>query len=327
MRAMLLEKTHTPLLMRDISKPVVAEGQLLIKVKACAVCRTDLHIKDGELSSPKFPLVLGHQIVGEVEEIGAKVKGFTKGQRVGVPWLAESCGQCEFCKEGEENLCQKAQYTGFHKDGGFAEYTVCRADFAIALPPGLSDVEIAPLLCGGVIGYRAYRKAAPKNSLGLYGFGSAAHILTQLAIYEKKSVYAFTRDGDAQTQAFAKKVGAVWAGGSSARPPISLDAAIIFAPVGSLVPQCLKVIKNGGRCICGDIHMSDIPSFPYRDLWGEKTIQSVTNLTRQDAVDFFALLEHISFKTHVSEYPLEKADQALEDLREGKFQGSAVIVL
>lgn len=326
MRAMLLKKTHTPLVMENIPKPEVKGGQLLIKVKACAVCRTDLHIKDGELPPPRLPLVLGHQIVGTIEEIGPHVQHFRQGERVGIPWLGKSCGQCEFCKEGEENLCEKAQYTGYHFNGGFAEYAVCEAAFAIPLSSSLSDQEIAPLLCGGVIGYRAYRKAAPKSSLGIYGFGSAAHILTQIAVHEGKKVYAFTRDKDIKGQEFAKQLGAIWAGGSSDKPPALLDAAIIFAPVGSLVPVSLKALKKGGRCICGGIHMSDIPSFPYKDLWGEKMIQSVTNLTRKDGLDFFTLLRTCPLQTQVTTYPLDKADQALEDLRHGKFQGSAVII-
>lgn len=326
MQAMLLKQSNEPLIREDISKPVPKDDELLIKVHACGVCRTDLHVKDADLSHPKLPLVLGHEIVGIVEEIGKNVRGFHKGDRVGVPWLGGSCGSCEFCEEGLENLCDQAEYTGYQKDGGFAEYTVCRSAFAIPLPKdGLSDEEMAPLLCAGLIGYRAYRKASPKKTLGIYGFGAAAHILTQLAVYEGKDVYAFTREGDEKGQKFAKELGAVWAGSSLSSPPILLDTAILFAPVGQLVPASLKVLKKGGRCICGGIHMSDIPSFPYRYLWGEKSIQSVANLTRKDAKEFFALISKYPIRTRVTIYPLEKADQALEDLREGKFQGAAVL--
>lgn len=322
---MILKQQKKPLVLENIPKPIVGDNELLIHVHACGVCRTDLHVIDGDLPNPRLPLILGHEIVGTVEEAGKDVRGFQKGDRVGVPWLGGSCGRCEYCEEGEENLCDKAQYTGYLRSGGFAEYTTCRADYAIPLPPGLSDLHIAPLLCAGLIGYRAYRKAAPKKTLGLYGFGAAAHILTQLAIYEGKEVYAFTREGDIQRQEFARHLGAVWAGGSNTTPPVLLDASILFAPVGSLVPLALKALKKGGRCICGGIHMSDIPSFPYRDLWGEKSIQSVANLTRDDAHDFFALISKIPLQTEVTVYPLEDANQALEDLRTGKFQGAAVL--
>lgn len=325
MRAMILKQQKKPLVLEDTPKPHFKDNELLIKVKACGVCRTDLHVKEGDLPHPKLPLILGHEIVGIVEEMGKNVRGFKKGDRVGVPWLAGSCGHCKFCKEGLENLCDEAQYTGYQKDGGYAEYTVCRADFAIPLPAGLSDEEIAPLLCAGLIGYRTYRKAAPKKTLGIYGFGAAAHIITQLAIYEGKEVYAFTRDGDKKTQEFARELGAVWAGDSSSPPPVLLDAAMIFAPVGSLVPTSLKALEKGGRCICGGIHMSDIPSFPYKDLWGEKSIQSVANLTRNDAEEFFALVSKFPIRTSITVYPLEKANEALEDLKNGKFQGAAVL--
>jgi len=324
---MILEEQKKPLHLKDIPKPIAKDHELLIKVHACGVCRTDLHIKDGDLAQPKLPLILGHEIVGIVEETGNHVQGFHKGDRVGVPWLGRSCGHCSYCKEGEENLCENALYTGYQMDGGFAEYAVCQADYAIHLPKGLSDQHIAPLLCAGLIGYRAYRKAAPQKTLGLYGFGAAAHILTQLATHEGKEVYAFTREGDQQTQNFARELGAVWAGESTTLPPTLLDAAIIFAPVGSLVPLALKALKRGGRCICGGIHMSEIPAFPYEDLWGEKTIQSVANLTRQDAKEFFVLTAKIPIQTAVTVYPLEKADQALEDLRHGKFHGAAVLAI
>ncbi len=325
MRAMILKRQKTALVLEEIPKPAYGDDDILIKVHVCGVCRTDLHVQEGDLHSPKLPLILGHEIVGVVEAMGKNVKGFHKGMRVGVPWLGMSCGHCSFCTQGDENLCDNAKYTGYQINGGFAEYTVCRADFAIPLREGLSDEHIAPLLCAGLIGHRAYRKAAPKKTLGLYGFGAAAHILTQLAIHEGKDVYAFTRENDVEGQKFAKKLGAVWAGSSSAVPPVLLDAAIIFAPVGALVPLALKAIKKGGRCICGGIHMTDIPSFPYQDLWGEKSIQSVANLTRKDAHEFFSLLSDFSIQTEVTVYPLEKANVALRDLKEGRFHGAAVI--
>ena len=327
MHAMILKEQKKPLHLEDIPKPIAKANELLIKVRACGVCRTDLHIKDGDLPQPKLPLILGHEIVGIVEDTGKHVQGFHKGDRVGVPWLGRSCGHCSYCKGREENLCENALYTGYQVDGGFAEYALCQADYAIHLPKGLSDQHIAPLLCAGLIGYRAYRKAAPKKTLGLYGFGAAAHILIQLATYEGKEVYAFTREGDQKTQNFARELGAVWAGDSTTLPPTLLDGAIIFAPVGSLVPLALKTLKKGGHCICGGIHMSEIPAFPYKDLWGEKTIQSIANLTRQDAKEFFALIEKIPIQTEVTVYPLEKADQALEDLRHGKFHGAAVLTI
>jgi propanol-preferring alcohol dehydrogenase len=325
MLAMVLREQKKMLVQEDIPKPKPKDDELLIKVKVCGVCRTDLHVKDGDLPHPKLPLVLGHEIVGVVEEIGKNVKGFKEGDRVGVAWLGKSCGQCEFCQKGDENLCDNAQYTGYHVDGGFAEYTVCNADFAILLPTAPSDEQIAPLLCAGLIGYRAYRKAAPQKTLGLYGFGAAAHLLTQLAIHEGKKVYAFTRAGDKKGQEFARQLGAIWAGDSTASSPIPLDAAIIFAPIGALVPVVLKALKKGGRCICGGIHMSDIPSFPYHDLWGERSIQSVANLTRSDAKDFFELISKFPIRPIVKVYPLEQANQALEDLKQGKFQGAAVL--
>ena len=322
---MLLKEQKKPLVQENILNPTPKEDELLIKVNVCGVCRTDLHIKEGDLPHPKLPLILGHEVVGKVEEMGNKVKGFQKGDRVGVPWLGRSCGQCEYCKQGQENLCDNAQFTGYLIDGGFAEYTVCKADFAIRLPPGLSDEHMAPLICAGLIGFRSYRKAAPKKTLGLYGFGVAAHIVIQIAIHEGKEVYAFTREQDQKGQEFAKQLGAVWAGDSKTPPPVLLDAAIIFAPVGELVPIALNALKKGGRCICGGIHMSDIPSFAYRDLWGEKTLLSVANLTRNDAKEFFALVAKFPIHTSVITYPLEQANQALEDFKSSKIQGAAVL--
>jgi propanol-preferring alcohol dehydrogenase len=325
MRAMLLQETKKPLVLQDIPKPKPKENELLIQVRACGVCRTDLHVKDGELPHPKLPLVLGHEIVGVVEELGKDVQGFQKGDRVGVPWLGGSCGHCEYCQAGQENLCDNAQFTGYLRDGGFAEYTTCQAEYAVHLPAVMSDLEIAPLLCAGLVGFRSYRKAGPEKSIGLYGFGASAHIIAQIATHQGKQVYAFTRDGDKEGQEFAMRLGAVWAGGSSTSPPELLDAAIIFAPIGGLIPVALRALKKGGRCICGGIHMSDIPSFPYKDLWWEKSIQSVANLTRDDSREFFSLVSKFPVTTQITKYPLENADQALEDLRNGKFHGAAVL--
>ena len=324
---MVLKGQKTALVLEKVPKPAPKDNELLVKVHACGVCRTDLHVRDAELPHPKLPLILGHEIVGTIEEMGKDVRGFKKGDRVGIPWLWSACGSCEYCASAQENLCEKAVYTGYLTNGGYAEYTVCKSDFAIPLPLNLSDEHIAPLLCAGLIGYRAYRKAHPQKKLGIYGFGAAAHILTQLAVFEGKQVYAFTRDGDKITQTFAKDLGAIWSGGSSEIPSCLLDAVIIFAPVGSLVPQALKTLKKGGSCICGGIHMSDIPSFPYENLWGEKKIESVANLTREDAKDFFAAISRFPIKTQVTVYPLEKANEALDDLKSGKFQGAAVLKL
>ena len=323
---MVLKEQRTELVLENVPKPVCGDDELLIKIHACGVCRTDLHVKEGDLTHPHLPLILGHEIVGVVETMGKNVKGFRKGERVGVPWLGMSCGHCSYCAQDRENLCDNAKYTGYHINGGFAEYTVCQFEFAIPLPEGISDQHIAPLLCAGLIGYRAYRKAAPQKTLGLYGFGAAAHILTQVAIHEGKEVYAFTKENDIEGQKFAKKLGAIWAGDSTDLPPVLLDAAIIFAPVGTLVPLALKSLKKGGRCVCGGIHMSDIPSFPYKDLWGEKSLESVANLTRKDAEEFFNLISHFPIQTEVSVYPLEKANMALRDLKEGKFHGAAVLI-
>jgi propanol-preferring alcohol dehydrogenase len=325
MRAMVLKKQRAQLILEEVPKPTPKEDELLIKVHTCGVCRTDLHVRDGDLAYPKLPLILGHEIVGTVEEMGKQVQGFHLGERVGVPWLSGCCGVCEFCTNGQENLCEKAIYTGYQVNGGFAEYTVCKAPFAIALPSSLDDAHMAPLLCAGLIGYRAYKMANPKKTLGIYGFGAAAHLITQLAVFEGKEVYAFTQPGDDKKQAFAKKLGAAWAGDSTASPPTLLDAVIIFAPVGRLVPEALKHLKKGGVCICGGIYMSDIPSFPYKDLWEEKSIRSVANLTREDAHEFFAAISKFPIQTSIRLYPLEEANQALDDLKAGKFEGAAVL--
>src|SRR5581483_7666237 len=299
MRAMVLHQQKQPLVFEQVPKPIPKEDELLIKVHTCGVCRTDLHILDGDLIATKLPLILGHEIVGTVEQVGNDVLEFKLKDRVGVPWVASTCGNCAHCLENQENLCEEGQFTGYTCNGGFAEYVVCKAGYAIALPPHISDEHAAPLMCAGLIGYRAYRLANPKKTLGIYGFGAAAHILTQIAAFEGKEVYAFTRAGDHKKQLFARKLGAVWAGDSDNPPPALLDAIIIFAPVGDLVPKALKQLKKGGRCVCGGIHMSAIPGFPYSDLWGEKSIQSVTNLTRKDAQDFFAVIKQFPIQTEV----------------------------
>lgn len=327
MRAMVLHTLGKSLELRDIAVPEPDNNQLLLKIQACGVCRTDLHIIDDELECPSLPLVPGHQIVGTVEKIGAKVSGFSKGDKVGVPWLGYTCGECEFCKKGQENLCDHARFTGYTINGGFAEYTVADARFCFPIPEQYPAVQAAPLLCAGLIGYRSLQKTGGAERLGFYGFGSAAHILTQVALYQNKEVYAFTRPGDINGQQFAKKLGAVWAGGSETLPPDKLDAAIIFAPVGPLVPKALKAVKKGGKVVCAGIHMSDIPAFPYKDLWEERSIESVANLTRMDGTEFMQLAPRVPVKSQVTTYPLSKANQALDDLRAGNFEGSAVLTI
>jgi propanol-preferring alcohol dehydrogenase len=286
-----------PLVLEDMPVPRPGHGQLLVKVAACAVCRTDLHVVDGELPDPKLPLVPGHEIVGRIEEIGAGVENFRVGDRVGIPWLGWTCGDCEFCLAGRENLCDRARFTGYTIDGGYAEFTVADAGFVFRVPDAFDDVSAAPLLCAGLIGYRSLRKSGKAKRLGLYGFGAAAHIVAQIARYEGREVFAFTRPGDTDAQEFARNLGAHWAGGSNETPPHELDAAIIFAPVGALVPAALCVLKRGGKVVCGGIHMSDIPAFPYRDLWHERTVCSVANLTRRDAEEFLALAPQVPIRT------------------------------
>ena len=324
---MVLEKPGEPLALRDLPRPRPARGQLLVQVGACAVCRTDLHIVDGELPKPKLSLVLGHQIAGRVVEIGPGVANheFQTGDRVGVPWLGWTDGDCTYCRSARENLCDNAKFTGYTIDGGYAEYAVADARFCFHLPDDREDVEIAPLLCAGLIAYRAYRKTGHARRLGLYGFGNAAHLVTQLAVFENREVYAFTRPGDTETQTAAKSLGTVWAGGSDEMPPEKLDAAIIFASVGPLVPAALHVLAKGGIIVCGGIHMSDIPAFPYDDLWGERTITSVANLTRRDGEEFLALASRVPIKTQIEEFPLEKANEALEKFRSGKTAGTPVL--
>jgi propanol-preferring alcohol dehydrogenase len=316
MRAAVLEAQRSPLRTAELPDPTPGPGQVLLTIRACAVCRTDLHLRDGEIEAPRLPLVLGHQIVGETPD----------GQRVGVPWLGWACGECRYCTSGRENLCPYARFTGRDLDGGFAQLTVADERFCLALGPELEDTEAAPLLCGGLIGYRALRLAGDAPRLGLYGFGSAAHMICQVAVHEGREVYAFTRAGDTRGQAFAASLGAMWTGESSQRPPEELDAAIIFAPAGELVPAALKVLAPGGSVVCAGIHMSDIPSFAYEDLWHERTIRSVANLTREDGREFLALAHEIPVRTTVTIYPLDDTERALADLRDGSFEGTAVII-
>lgn len=298
-----------------------------LRVRACGVCRTDLHVVDGELTEPTLPLVLGHQIVGVVDALGEGVDTFTLGDRVGVPWLGGSCGGCDYCVSGRENLCDEPRFTGYQINGGFAEFCVANARFCFHIPEGYPDLQAAPLLCAGLIGYRALCMAGDGARLGFYGFGAAAHILCQFALYQKREVYAFTSPGDADSQAFAQSLGAAWTGGSDEAPPEPLDAAIIFAPVGSLVPAALRAVRKGRTVVCAGIHMSDIPSFPYADLWGERSVQSVANLTRADGEAFLALAPKVPVRTEVMAYSLERANDALDDLRAGRFQGAAVVMV
>lgn len=327
MRAMLLEKQQTPLILKEVPTPSPSEGQVLVKVHACGVCRTDLHVVDGDLKNPKLPLIIGHQIVGTVAELGQGVSGLSVGQRVGVPWLNHSCQNCCYCDNGEENLCDHATYTGYQVDGGYADFCVANEQFCLPLPSAFTEIQVAPLLCAGLIGYRSYRKTGDARKIGFYGFGASAHILIQLARFEGKDVYAFTREGDESAQQLAIKLGAKWVGHSSENPPVELDAVIIFAPVGSLVPEALKRLRKGGRLVCAGIHMSDIPTFPYSILWGERSICSVANLTRRDGVEFLELAPKIPIITEVTTYDLEKANEALSDLRDGRLTGSAVILV
>jgi propanol-preferring alcohol dehydrogenase len=327
MRAMVLRAQGEPLELTDLPDPTAGPGELLLQVQVCGVCRTDLHVVDGDLTEPKLPLVPGHQIVGRVLEVGPRVKGFSRGDRVGVPWLGGSCGHCRFCRSGRENLCEQARYTGYQRDGGFAEQCVADARFCFPIPEDYPDQQAAPLLCAGLIGYRAYRLAGEGRRLGMYGFGAAAHILIQVARHQEREVYAFTRPGDERSQEFARSLGAVWADSSEAAAPVPLDAAIIFAPVGELVPAALRAVDRGGVVVCAGIHMSDIPSFPYSILWQERVLRSVANLTRKDGEDFLALAPRVPVRTTVHPYPLEKVNEALDDLRAGRFEGAAVVVV
>jgi alcohol dehydrogenase, propanol-preferring len=326
MRAMVLERAGEPLRPVELPDPVPAAGQLLLAVRACGVCRTDLHILDGELTEPKLPLVPGHQIVGEVIGAGEGAERFARGERVGVPWLGWTDGSCRYCASDRENLCDAARFTGYDLDGGYAGLVVADERFCFPLPAAMSDEQAAPLLCAGLIGYRALRLVGEAERIGLYGFGAAAHILCQVAAYEGRRVFAFTREGDAAGQAFARELGAEWAGSSAELPPEPLDGAIVFAPVGALMPAALAASAKGARVISAGIHMSDIPSFPYELLWGERTLGSVANLTRRDGEEFLALAPRVPVRTEVSAYPLERANEALADLRAGRVRGAAVLV-
>jgi alcohol dehydrogenase, propanol-preferring len=327
MRAMVLEKPRQPLVLRDVPKPNPEPGQLLVCVSACAVCRTDLHIVDGELPDPKLPLIPGHQIVGRIEAVGTGSEKFSIGERVGIPWLGWTDGECVYCRSNRENLCNRARFTGYTIDGGYAEFTVADARFCFPLPEQYNDVDVAPLLCAGLIGYRSLRKTGDAHRLGIYGFGNAAHLIVQVAIYQGREVFAFTRPGDKAGQESARKLGANWAGGSDERPPEKLNAAIIFASVGELIPVALRTLAKGGVVVCGGIHMSDIPSFPYVDLWGERAITSVANLTRRDAEEFLEIAPRVPVQTKTETFPLEKANAALNRFRAGQLEATAVLVI
>lgn len=326
MRAMVLEKARTALVQLELSPRALSRGEVRIRVSACAVCRTDLHVVDGELPDPKLPIVPGHEIVGRIEEIGAGVETLKAGDRVGVPWLGWTCGVCEFCRRGAENLCPNARFTGYQIDGGFAEETIADARYVFPLPGAYADDEAAPLLCAGLIGWRALKAAGDSPRLGFYGFGAAAHLAVQAAQRRGQDVYGFVRPGDEKAKSFARAMGAVWAGDSDALSPVPLDAAIIFAPVGALVPAALRAVHPGGRVVCGGIHMSDIPSFPYDILWRERSVSSVANLTRADATEFLALAQSEKFRTETTRYPLADANRALSDLRTGALSGAAVLI-
>jgi propanol-preferring alcohol dehydrogenase len=327
MKAMVLESARRPLVSRDIPVPKPEPNQVLVRVNACAICRTDLHVVDGELPDPKLPLVPGHQIVGRISAVGDQVVDFELGERVGIAWLGRTCGHCAYCTSGCENLCDDARFTGYQLDGGYAEFAVADSRFCFRMPQGYSDLHAAPLLCAGLIGYRALAMAGDARRLGFYGFGAAAHILIQVAHYQHRQVYAFTRPGDAKGQNFARELGAVWAGDSSQKPPQPSEAAIIFAPAGELVPLALESVVKGGIVICAGIHMSDIPSFPYSTLWGERTLRSVANLTRRDGEEFMSLCSQASIQTEVQAFPLHAANEALSALRSGSLQGAGVLVV
>jgi len=328
MHAMVLEAGQRRLRLQTLPLPRPLAGQVLIKIHACGVCRTDLHIVDQELTEPKLPLIPGHEIVGTVVEVGEGNSPFKIGDRVGVPWLGWTCGSCRYCRKGQENLCPQAKFTGYTLDGGFAEYTVADARYTFPLPAGFSDLHAAPLLCAGLIGYRTYRLAGDNiEHLGIYGFGAAAHLVAQIAAHRGQQVYAFTRPGDIEAQDFARRLGAIWAGASDEVPPVPLDAALIFAPAGELIPVALRAVDRGGHVVSGGIHMSDIPSFPYRILWEERKVSSVANLTRRDGEELLALAGEIPLHTEVVPFPLEAANEALDRLRAGRIEGAAVLVM
>jgi alcohol dehydrogenase, propanol-preferring len=325
MTAMVLERPGTPLIKQQRALPTPGPGQLRVRVSACAVCRTDLHVVDGELPDPKLPIIPGHEIVGVIDESGPGASGRI-GERVGIPWLGYACGHCEYCRSGHENLCDQARFTGYQIDGGYAQYTLADARFCLPLPPQLDDLHTAPLLCAGLIGYRCLKKAGEARRLGLYGFGAAAHLIAQIAHHQQREIYAFVRPGDQHAAAFARTMGAHWVGSSDEHPPQPLDAAIIFAPVGELVPRALQAVRKGGRVICGGIHMSDIPQFPYAWLWGEREIVSVANLTREDGREFLRLAGQVPLSVQVHRYGLSQAQDALDDLRAGRYSGAAVLL-
>lgn len=324
---MVLEQPRQALMLLDVAKPKPDAGQLLVCLSACAVCRTDLHIVDGELLDPKLPLIPGHQIVGHVEQVGTGIEKFSIGDRVGIPWLGWTDGECVYCRSNRENLCDRARFTGYTIDGGYAEFVVADARFCFHLPEQYNDVDVAPLLCAGMLGYRSYRKTGDARRLGIYGFGNAAHLIAQIAIYQGREIFAFTRPGDEAGQESARKLGATWAGRSGEMPPEKLDAAIIFAPVGELVPMALRALAKGGIVVCGGIHMSDIPSFSYADLWGERTICSVANLTRGDGEEFLEIAPRVPVRTETEIFPLEEANTALDRFRSGKLKGTAVLTM
>jgi len=326
MKAMVLHAPRQPLRLTDRPTPDPRPGEVLVQVRACAVCRTDLHVVDGELPKPKLPLVPGHEIIGVITALGAGVERFKPGDRVGIPWLGWTCGTCAFCRTGRENLCDQARFTGYTLDGGYAEFTLADARYCFPIPDSYADAEAAPLLCAGLIGYRSLRKTGDARRIGIYGFGAAAHIITQVARFQGREIYAFTRRGDREGQQFARSLGVVWAGDSESLPPEQLDAALIFAPAGELVPQALKAVGKGGTIVCGGIHMSDIPAFPYELLWQERSLCSVANLTRRDGEEFLALAPRVPVRTTVQTFPLGEANDALQRLRAGQVRGAAVLV-
>ena len=327
MKAMVLRTPGEALVLEQRPDPAPGPGQLQVEIGACGVCRTDLHVVDGDLTEPRLPIVPGHEIVGRVSALGPGVDGFAPGDRVGIPWLGYTCGHCAYCETGDENLCDDPGFTGYQIDGGYADITVADARYCLPLPDEGSDAELAPLLCAGLIGYRSLVMAGERaRRLGIYGFGAAAHIVAQVARFQGREIFAFTSPGDLAAQQFARELGAAWAGGSDETPPRELDAAIIFAPVGPLVPAALRAVRKGGTVVCGGIHMSEIPAFPYRILWGERVVRSVANLTRQDAIEFLALAPRVPVRTHTVEFPLARANEALDALRNGELNGAAVLV-
>jgi propanol-preferring alcohol dehydrogenase len=325
MRAMMFEQARKPLVLCRVPIPEPQAGQVLLRISTCAVCRTDLHVVDGELPNPKLPLIVGHEIVGRVKKLGEAANRFTTGQRVGVPWLGWADGTCEYCRSGRENLCSQARFTGYTIDGGYSDYTVADERYCVPIPDSYSDVDASPLLCAGLIGYRSLARTGDAKVVGIYGFGGAAHIITQVAVHQGRSVYAFTKPGDRDGQKFAASLGVTWAGGSDQRPPDELDAAIIFAPVGSLVPAALAAVRKGGIVVCGGIHMSEIPSFSYDLLWGERSVCSIANLTRKDADEFMTVAAKVPLRLATRQFPLEQANEAMNQLRSGSIEGAAVL--